>query len=355
MKKNGFVVVCDTVALLVAAALLSACATTGVDYDKFYKAGAFQYRNYYDGGIHIAGYTGTSTVMDIPEKIRGKPVTEITYQAFKDRGLTAVTIPNSIKVIGNGAFANNQLTEITIPNSVQSIGDGAFANNRLRTVTIPDSVTQLSIDAFDGNELSAPPFIPESNKPIEVSFYDSEMHMNIYGEITGQGASRTIRITRFSGKNIVIPDMVYGIPVTRIAQTHYPVPFGSGPYYSFLEYEDFTSRIRHGSENFAVIENLTLPTGLTEISDTSFIGYSIQNVTFPNAGVEELWNRVHPVIASGNQMLMQERENFAQERENRTQEQGSAKQQEQNRRNEEFSRNLEEAQRTLEQMLQDRR
>ena len=50
--------------------------------------------------------------------------------AFADcRGLTSVTIPNSVTSIGNNAFYGcSSLTSVTIPNSVKSIGDEAFAH-----------------------------------------------------------------------------------------------------------------------------------------------------------------------------------------------------------------------------------
>ena len=41
-------------------------------------------------------------------------------------GITSVIIPNTVKIIGEGAFRHNNLTRVTIPNSVTSIGSGAF-------------------------------------------------------------------------------------------------------------------------------------------------------------------------------------------------------------------------------------
>jgi hypothetical protein len=138
-------------------------------------------------------------VVAIPKKIEGLPVIEI----------------------GKGAFEGKGLTKITLPQSIGKIGDRAFANNRLSAVTIPD--------------------------------------------------------------------MVYGIPVTRIAATS----------------DSTVKYIGNGTFNFTTIQNLTLPAGLAEIDDGAFLGFTIQQVIFPNDSVKELWNRAYPGIEKGNQALAQ--------------------------------------------------
>lgn len=72
----------------------------------------------------------------IPESFKygGKTytVTAIGSYAFNYcQELTSVTLPNTIKEIGNGAFyyMGNNITSIAIPNSVEKIGAGAFASN----------------------------------------------------------------------------------------------------------------------------------------------------------------------------------------------------------------------------------
>ena len=78
-------------------------------------------------------------------------VTNIDDRAFYScTGLTGVTIGNGVTSIGGGAFEYCwKLTSVTIPNSVISIGYSAFSNcYNLTGVTIPDSVTSIGHDAF---------------------------------------------------------------------------------------------------------------------------------------------------------------------------------------------------------------
>ena len=112
--------------------------------------------------IEITGYTGPVPMGNaaIPAQINGLPVTAIangplTNGVFANKGLTGVTIPNSVTSIGNYAFYNNNLTGVTIPNSVTHIGDYAFDTNQLTSITIPNSVTIIGEEAFFGNQLTS--------------------------------------------------------------------------------------------------------------------------------------------------------------------------------------------------------
>ena len=91
-------------------------------------------------------YTGYAVT--IPDS-----VTFIKNGAFDHLySLTSVTIPDSVTRIGGTAFRFcSGLTSVTILDSVTTIGDYAFANcSSLTSVTIPESVTSIGERAFWG-------------------------------------------------------------------------------------------------------------------------------------------------------------------------------------------------------------
>ena len=81
-------------------------------------------------------------------------VSAIGIEAFFGCGLMSVTIPNSVTIIGEGAFpCCGGLTSVTIPESVTAIGDYTFSECMgLTSVTIPNSVTTIGEYAFEGCE-----------------------------------------------------------------------------------------------------------------------------------------------------------------------------------------------------------
>jgi len=107
-------------------------------------------------------WSGTGTEIDIPFMVNGVRVTAIGSGVFQGRGLTRVTIPDTVTSIGDNAFRHNSLTEIIIPNSVVVIGANAFngrnqwnqGQGQIRSVFISDSVTSLGNGAFANNQLT---------------------------------------------------------------------------------------------------------------------------------------------------------------------------------------------------------
>ncbi len=97
--------------------------------------------------------TATDTDIYIASTYNDLPVVSIGEKAFHFcRGLTSITIPDSVTSIGWYAFYGcTSLTSATIGEGVTSIGYSAFANcSGLTSITIPDSVTSIGSYAFEG-------------------------------------------------------------------------------------------------------------------------------------------------------------------------------------------------------------
>jgi hypothetical protein len=102
--------------------------------------------------ITITGYKGNVKNVIIPERINGLVVVAIGDNAFFNKGLTSVLLPNTITRIGENSFANNHITSIVLPISHVSIGRNTFSNNRISNVIIHDPyTTYISNNSFDSN------------------------------------------------------------------------------------------------------------------------------------------------------------------------------------------------------------
>jgi hypothetical protein len=93
-----------------------------------------------EGGLVITYYRDTENVIQIPERINGRPVVAIGEGAFEGERLTSVTIPPTVISIGENAFEDNELHSIVIPPSVKYIGAYAFGYNELDVITIGTNV-----------------------------------------------------------------------------------------------------------------------------------------------------------------------------------------------------------------------
>ncbi len=149
-----------TVSAFLAALMICGCFVTA------FAADGFTYTET-DGEITVTGCSGGETVLEIPGEIDGKPVTAIGSWAFKEKNITSVTVPASVKTIGTYAFLGcaklasvefaensaletiemsafqscSSLKSIVIPEGTRTVGRTVFAGTALEKITIPASVT----------------------------------------------------------------------------------------------------------------------------------------------------------------------------------------------------------------------
>ena len=128
-------------------------------------------------GVYAGNGAAKVAVIDIPSLYKGRKVTQIMADGFKDLSmLQQINIPNTITTIGQSAFKNcvslnnvripagvknlddyaffscSSLSEITLVEGTETIGLYCFSNcTKLKTITLPDSLTTIKAYSFYGS------------------------------------------------------------------------------------------------------------------------------------------------------------------------------------------------------------
>lgn len=71
-------------------------------------------------------------------------------EMFMESGIEAVSIPNTVTVIGINTFSGcKNLKKITLPKNLKIISKNAFSSSGLERVSTPETVTRIGESAFD--------------------------------------------------------------------------------------------------------------------------------------------------------------------------------------------------------------
>ena len=104
-----------------------------------------------ESGDTLTKYLGSSKNIVIPNRLNGKDITTIGSLLFAGSSIETLEISNGIQTIEARAFVSsrNLTGNLTIPNTVKTIGDGAFAACTFdKKLVIPNSVETIGKDAF---------------------------------------------------------------------------------------------------------------------------------------------------------------------------------------------------------------
>jgi len=287
-----------------------------------YAGGLLFRRNVEANEYYVRKFTGGGGAVNIPNNHNGVPITKIESGAFAGTGITSVTLPNTLRVIGASAFHNLlYMTEITIPASVEYIGarafcnnintgnwnqrvsnlsnvtfegasslavigNSAFANTSIRTIVIPRSVEHIGASAFSTS----------SNAERGSSFASIEFEIGSNLTTIGSGAFTGTSIT-----SIVFPSKLESIPsflfnnVTTLTNVKFEsggkniASIGSGAFantrISSIIIPANVERIYGNAfRNIRTLTTVHIPDGITRIAQGAFANNpALVNLTFDNS------------------------------------------------------------------------
>lgn len=198
----------------------------------------------------------------------------IPVNAFTNTSIRFIDFPTKLKTIGDNAFDNRFLTgPLVLPEGLDSIGKEAFQKNFITEVTIPESVRAIGQSAFYYNQSLKSVTLNNSMETINRSLFNS---CNKLAVVRG-------------GRNVKIVDQsaFAGCDSLRSISDITPVTINSSAFYNCRKLESLNfSRIKSiGYESFYYCFGLKEAdlTTLTSINNRSFIACTgLKKVTLGN-------------------------------------------------------------------------
>lgn len=122
--------------------------------------------------LMITKYTGSDTVIEIPESYKNYKVTVIGASVFNDSKITEVTIPSSIKQIEDYAFSScHSLKKVNLSEGLEILNNSVFFNcSELREIKLPSTLKEIGPRAFSGAALNNV-VLPDSGKLTKIDEY----------------------------------------------------------------------------------------------------------------------------------------------------------------------------------------
>lgn len=122
--------------------------------------------------LMITKYTGSDTVIEIPESYKNYKVTVIGASVFNNSKITEVTIPSSIKQIEDYAFSScHSLTKVNLTEGLEILNSSVFFNcSELREIKLPSTLKEIGPRAFSGAALNNV-VLPDSGKLTKIDEY----------------------------------------------------------------------------------------------------------------------------------------------------------------------------------------
>jgi hypothetical protein len=128
--------------------------------------------------------------------------TFIPTNLYHHQNIRKLSLPPTIRTIGESAFYTNKITELIIPDSVTFIGKDAFMSNEIQSLILGNSLFTIGINAFRKNKIPSL-IIPNSVQTIDkYAFYDNEISELVIGNSVNYIAEGAFRNNKIKTLNI---------------------------------------------------------------------------------------------------------------------------------------------------------
>lgn len=165
--------------------------------------------------------------------------------------LTSISLPSTLKEIGQRAFRRCRVDSLTLPEGIKKIEEHAFNNGNLKNINFPSSLTEIGRSAFFNNSLSHI-IIPGSVKHIGESAFQSNSGQYI------ELKEGVIEIGESAFKRCYITDLLLPKTLKVIGRSAFNC-YGSN------------------------LTELILPTGLERIGAYAFYGHrNLKSISIPS-------------------------------------------------------------------------
>lgn len=219
----------------------------------------------------IVEYTGNEATVTVPttidDYVDNEPVTytvkHIGNRAFENKPLNHITLPGTLKTIGDQAFINcANLSEIQLPSSLTSIGFEAFNNcTSLSEIQLPSSLTSIGSRAFQNTAIR------------EVTIPSGTLGDNVFGNtklekvVLGSGV-KNIPAREFSSDNLggsTLTSVTFPSDLLSIGEMAF-----AGNRLTELNIPSVKTIGNSAFQDSYYLENVSLPATLNELGNAAF-------------------------------------------------------------------------------------
>jgi len=196
----------------------------------------------------------------------------IGAHAFFRQAIETLDLPDSVTFIGRQAFQNNRIKNLILPDGITEVSDYAFSNNLIQEINIPSSVALIGEFAFHNNFPKSINF-SEGLETIEKYAFSCDLDKNNARNIVRENCKRGNK------SNLTFPSTLKSIGEKAFSRNfsikHLVLP---------NTIESIGSYAFDGSRS----ESLTTTQNSTHISDGTFRGMLLQQISFDNDILESI-------------------------------------------------------------------